>query len=96
MAQYADMKGVPSFREALATFMTKHVIKARGWVVDPAHLCVSAGVGSLLNHLGQALFEEGDAVLIPSPFYASFVFDLKVVPAPPRPAGQHVVGQVTH
>lgn len=79
VAQYQDMKGMPAFRKALAAFLERKVFNARGWTVDPAHLCVSAGVGSLVNLLGLTLFEAGDSVLIPSPSYASFDFDLKVL-----------------
>lgn len=55
-------------------------------MIDPQHVAFGSGAASLLNYLCFALAEEGDAVLIPAPYYAAFESDMatiaKCVPVP--------------
>ena len=44
--------------------------------IKSANLCVSSGVGALINSMAHALFNPGDVVIIPAPYYANFDFDL--------------------
>jgi len=69
------MSGTAEFKMQLAHFLEKYVFKID--FVDPSHICVSSGVCSALNLACYSLFDEGDCILIPSPYYASFDFDLK-------------------
>lgn len=46
--------------------------------IDPQNVAIGSGCTSLLGHLFLALAEQGDAVLIPLPFYAAFEKDMKV------------------
>ena len=39
-------------------------------LIQPNHIAFGSGASSLLSHLAQSLAEEGDAVLIPAPYYA--------------------------
>ena len=47
-------------------------------VVSPQHVSFGSGCAALLNYLAYCLAEEGDAVLIPAPYYAAFESDLKL------------------
>lgn len=76
IAQYENMTGMTPFREALASFLADYILKCGP--VDPNHIVVNVGVGSIINHMSMALFDKGDGILIPAPSYASFDFDLKV------------------
>ena len=46
--------------------------------IRPEYIAVGSGAASLLSHLALSLAEEGDAVLIPAPYYAAFDADMKV------------------
>lgn len=47
-------------------------------LIRPEHVAFGSGASALLSHLALSLAEEGDAVLIPAPYYAAFDADLKV------------------
>jgi len=47
--------------------------------INPEHIAIAAGASSILNHLFFSISEPGEGVLIPAPFYAAFVSDMKVV-----------------
>lgn len=46
--------------------------------VDPKHIAFSSGCAAVLHYACYVLAEEGDAVLIPAPFYAAFQTDVNV------------------
>lgn len=46
--------------------------------MDPEHLTVLAGAGSVIDLLLHCIADPGDAVLIPAPYYPAFDNDLKV------------------
>ena len=48
-------------------------------IIRPEHVAFGSGASSLLSHLALSLAEEGDAVLIPAPYYAAFDVDLRMV-----------------
>lgn len=84
---YNNSLGLPATREAVAYFLAKHFLfpeergmryeEALQWV-RPEYVAVGSGAASLLSHLVLALAEEGDAVLVPAPYYAAFDADVKV------------------
>lgn len=84
---YDRMIGNRGFRENLARFMGRTFM---GREVDPDHLAVLAGAGSVLEILFYVLADRGDGVLIPTPSYSGFWSDLetrdelKVVPVHTR------------
>jgi aspartate/methionine/tyrosine aminotransferase len=71
---YDAMIGAWPFREQLARFLARRVL---GRAVEPRHLAVLAGAGSVLEILFHALADPGDGVLIPTPSYAGFWPDLE-------------------
>jgi len=85
---YNNFLGLPSPREALAYFLTKHFLfpeekdmsyrEALKWI-SPDCVAFGSGAGSLLNHLAMSLAEKGEAVLIPAPYYAGFDSDMKLL-----------------
>jgi len=71
---YDEMIGSRCFREQLSAFMGRAFLKRE---VDPAHIAVMAGTGSVLEILFHNLADSGDAVLVPTPSYAGFWADLE-------------------
>ncbi len=47
--------------------------------INPDHIAFGSGVGSILSHLFYIIAQEGDVVLIPAPYYASFEYDAKAI-----------------
>lgn len=74
---YADHSGLKEFKCSLAKFMSKRVFN--GHNVDENHLIVASGCTALLYELSVLLFNPGDALLIPVPYYPMFVKDFKSI-----------------
>ncbi|VEU41152.1 unnamed protein product [Pseudo-nitzschia multistriata] len=47
--------------------------------INPAHIGIGSGAAGILNALFFLLGDEGDACLIPAPYYAAFESDLRIV-----------------
>eukprot|EP00884_Botryococcus_braunii_P001067 jgi/Botrbrau1/10961/Bobra.0383s0015.1 len=73
---YPDNTGTDEIRCAFAHYIGKHLLK--GLRVDPHHLVVQAGCGSLVDMLFFSIADSKDAVLIPAPYYPAFDNDLTV------------------
>jgi len=71
---YGNMKGHEDFRGALAKLMSNYSAAD----VDPGWVTALAGAGAVLDALLWCLCGEGDAVLIPAPYYPAFDNDLTV------------------
>ena len=54
----------------MSRYLTKHPVPTE-------QLVVSAGLTAVLNYLFYSMCEEGDAVLIPTPYYSAFDFDVR-------------------
>lgn len=65
--RYTPVPGIPPLREAIAKDYTR-----RGRSVSPDEVMVSVGGKHALYNATQVLFEEGDKILIPSPFWVSY------------------------
>ena len=80
---YGNMKGHEAFRGALARLMAGY---SGGAEVDPGWVTALSGAGAVLDALLWCLCGEGDAVIIPAPYYPAFDNDLTVrgalVPVP--------------
>mmetsp|Transcript_18512 Transcript_18512/g.39767 ORF Transcript_18512/g.39767 Transcript_18512/m.39767 type:complete len:489 (-) Transcript_18512:939-2405(-) len=85
---YNNTLGLPGPREAVAYFLAKYFMfpEQRDMsfrealdFIQPDHVAFGSGAASLLSHLALSLAEEGDAVLIPAPYYAAFDADLKMI-----------------
>ncbi|MFT4561145.1 MAG: aspartate/methionine/tyrosine aminotransferase [Gammaproteobacteria bacterium] len=71
---YDAMHGNAVFRERLTRFMGRSFL---GRTFSPEQLVVLAGAGTVLEMLCYAIAGPGDGVLIPTPSYAGFWFDLE-------------------
>lgn len=71
---YDRMIGSLDFREKLSTFMGRTFL---GRDVDPEHIAVLSGAGSVIELLFYALADPGDGILVPTPSYAGFWADLE-------------------
>ena len=84
---YEELHGMRSLREAVCGFF-QTLCSLRN--IDPENLVVGNGSSSLLESLAFALFDPGDAIIIPAPYYTGFEYDfagrfgVKVLPAPMR------------
>ena len=84
---YQDSAGSPSFRAALAPFLSR-LWRAE---VDPADLVVLAGTGVALETLAFALCEPGDGIVVPAPYFSGMDAlagrpRARIIPAPLDPA----------
>uniref|UniRef100_A0ACD6A563 Uncharacterized protein n=1 Tax=Avena sativa TaxID=4498 RepID=A0ACD6A563_AVESA len=75
LALFQDYHGLPAFKNALARFMSEQ----RGYRVafDPSNIVFTAGATSANEALMFCLADQGDAFLIPTPYYPGFDRDLK-------------------
>lgn len=76
MLHYQDARGIPELRASLSRMVQRTFMK--GVDVDPEHLTVLTGAGSVIDLLLHCVADAGDAVLIPAPYYPAFDNDLKV------------------
>jgi len=75
--QYDDMKGNREFRAQVA-FMLQSQLFRRDRPVSPDHVIVANGVSPLIEEMSLALCDEGDGVILPSPYYQGFVTDCTI------------------
>ncbi|KNX38152.1 aminotransferase class I/II-fold pyridoxal phosphate-dependent enzyme [Luteipulveratus halotolerans] len=81
---YGSLHGTDEFRSAVADLLTSHA----GRPVDGSRLVAMSGTSAVLDALAYALCEEGEAVVVPAPFYGGFDVDFtararaRLVPAP--------------
>ena len=71
---YDAMHGNAIFRERLARFMGRSFL---GRTFAPEQIVVLAGAGTVLEMLCYAIAGPGDGVIVPTPSYAGFWFDLE-------------------
>jgi len=81
MIYYQPTQGVPSLRAAMASYLqsllvTPTVHPSSPLKFNPDNIVVGAGCNAVLENLCMVLANPGDAVLIPTPYYAAFEFDL--------------------
>jgi aspartate aminotransferase len=79
--RYTETPGEPSLREAIAA-----KFRRRGADVSVSQVVVSAGGKQALFNACQVLFEEGDEVLVPAPYWVSFPEMVRLSGATPVPA----------
>ena len=70
---YTDTTGLPTTKLAVAKFLGAHIFHSD--TILPSNLVISSGCTALLNELSILLFEKGDSVLTPAPYYAAFDAD---------------------
>ncbi|KAK6923180.1 Aminotransferase, class I/classII [Dillenia turbinata] len=75
LALFQDYHGLPAFKKALTEFMSE--IRRNKVNFDPTNLVLTAGATSANETLIFCLAEEGEAFLLPTPYYPGFDRDLK-------------------
>jgi 1-aminocyclopropane-1-carboxylate synthase len=73
-AGYDVMIGSEAFRQSVARLLGTELF---GRAVDPGHVAVLAGAGSVLETLFYVLADAGEGVAVPTPSYAGFWPDLE-------------------
>ncbi|MEX0799529.1 MAG: aminotransferase class I/II-fold pyridoxal phosphate-dependent enzyme, partial [Bacteriovoracaceae bacterium] len=71
---YPPVHGLLELRKAFAAF-AKEFLNAGN--LNPEHIAVQSGVSSVCEALSFCLFEEGDELIVPAPFYSGFSFDFE-------------------
>ncbi len=78
-SKYTAVTGIPALKEAICEFTEK----TRGWKPAPQNVCVSVGAKHTLFNLAVALYEPGDEVIIPKPYWVSYPEQVRLVGATP-------------
>ncbi len=66
--KYAPPPGIPELREAIA----EKLLKENGVEYKPSEVVVSAGAKMVLFLIFMAILDEGDEVLLPSPYWVTY------------------------
>ncbi|XP_041472229.1 1-aminocyclopropane-1-carboxylate synthase-like protein 1 isoform X1 [Lytechinus variegatus] len=86
MLTYTERRGTKRLRVAIAKLLEDQTGSPQQ--IDPDKMCIMNGVTAVMNLLSYVLFEEGDTVLCPAPFYYSiprdimYISKIKVYPVP--------------
>ncbi|RYE87411.1 MAG: pyridoxal phosphate-dependent aminotransferase [Myxococcales bacterium] len=75
--RYTPVSGSPGLRKAICEATEQH----RGWRPEPAMVTVAAGAKAALFHLGMALYEPGDEVIVPAPYWVSYPEQVRMMGA---------------
>lgn len=78
--RYVPSSGVPELRQAIADNYER-----RGRNVEADEVIVTVGGKQALYNATQVLFEEGDEVVLPAPYWVSYPAQLHLAGARPRP-----------
>jgi len=85
MIYYQPTQGVPSLRVAMGDYLQRLLVNPTSTSGDgsstarkfnPDNIILGAGCNAVLENLCMCLANPGDGVLIPTPYYAAFEFDL--------------------
>ncbi|WP_437565102.1 pyridoxal phosphate-dependent aminotransferase [Sorangium sp. So ce542] len=76
---YTAVSGTPELKSAICAATEQH----RGWRPLPSQVTVSAGAKHALFNLAAALFEPGDEVVIPTPYWVSYPEQVRLFGAAP-------------
>lgn len=77
--RYTAVTGTAELKKAIAA----DSVKRRGVPCDPAQIVVGVGAKHVLFNLGLALYEEGDEVVIPAPYWVSYPEQVRLCGAEP-------------
>jgi aspartate aminotransferase len=78
-SKYTAVTGIPPLKEAIC----EATERMRGWRPRPENVCVSVGAKHALFNLALALYEPGDEVVIPKPYWVSYPEQVRIVGATP-------------
>ena len=77
--KYTPAAGIPDLRKAVAADYTRRT----GLAVTPAQVVVSNGAKHSLHNVFTALLNEGDEVIVPTPYWVSYAELIKLAGAKP-------------
>jgi aspartate aminotransferase len=75
LTKYAPTQGIPELREAIAS----SIYERTGVKYDPSEIIVTCGAKSAIFLALSAILEDGDEVIIPSPYWVSYPEQVKLV-----------------
>jgi aspartate aminotransferase len=78
-SKYTAVTGIPALKEAICDATER----SRGWRPKNENVCVSVGAKHTLFNLALALYEPGDEVVIPKPYWVSYPEQVRLVGASP-------------
>lgn len=78
-SKYTAVTGIPLLKEAIC----EATAKTRGWRPEPKNVCVSVGAKHVLFNLALALYEPGDEVIIPKPYWVTYPEQVRIFGATP-------------
>jgi aspartate aminotransferase len=78
-SKYTAVTGIPKLKQAICDATDR----MRGWKPTPNMVCVSVGAKHALFNLALALYEPGDEVVIPAPYWVSYPEQVRIVGATP-------------
>ncbi|MBW1758520.1 MAG: pyridoxal phosphate-dependent aminotransferase [Deltaproteobacteria bacterium] len=78
--RYTAARGIPELREAICDASAK---RRAGVTYEPSQVVVSVGAKHTLFNLALALYDEGDEVLIPAPYWVSYPEQVRLAGANP-------------
>jgi aspartate aminotransferase len=79
VSKYTPVSGIPALKQAIC----KRTSEVRGWTPKPSQVTVSVGAKHALFNLALALYEPGDEVVIPAPYWVSYPEQVKLCGATP-------------
>ena len=77
--KYTPAAGIPALKQAVAADYTRRT----GLAVTPAQVVVSNGAKHSLHNAFTALLDEGDEVIVPTPYWVSYAELIKLSGAKP-------------
>jgi aspartate aminotransferase len=79
VSKYTAVTGVAALKKAIAEATEAR----RGFACKPENICVGVGAKHVLFNLAVALYEAGDEVIIPAPYWVSYPEQVRIVGATP-------------
>jgi len=79
VSKYTAVTGIPALKQAICARTTT----VRGWTPKPSQVTVAIGAKHALFNIALALYEKGDEVIIPAPYWVSYPEQVKLVGAEP-------------
>ncbi|MEZ4310544.1 MAG: pyridoxal phosphate-dependent aminotransferase [Polyangiaceae bacterium] len=77
--RYTSVTGTPELKAAICASTERH----RGYRPEPSQVVVSSGAKHALFNLALALYQPGDEVIIPAPYWVSYPEQVRIVGATP-------------
>jgi aspartate aminotransferase len=78
-SKYTAVTGIPALKEAIC----EATERGRGWRPKTENVCVTVGAKHALFNLAVALYEPGDEVVIPKPYWVTYPEQVRMMGATP-------------